>query len=59
MVLTITRGYYSNDGYAGYDGTECNEEIRVVVNDTKGYDMCKSMRTKYDRYKGYMKGREQ
>ena len=24
-VLTITRGYYGNDGYAGYDGTECNE----------------------------------
>jgi len=25
MVLMITRGYYGNGGYAGYDGTICNE----------------------------------
>jgi len=57
-VQMITRGYDGNNGYAGYDGTKCNKEIRVVVNDMKGYDACKSMRIKYDRYKGYVKGRE-
>jgi len=25
-VQTRTRGYDGNGGYAGYDGTECNEE---------------------------------
>jgi len=44
------RGYDGNNGYAGYDGTKCNEEIRVVVNDMKGYNACKSTRIKYDWY---------
>ena len=50
-VLMIMRGYDGNNGYAGYNGTKCNKEIRAVVNDTKGYDACKSTRIKYDRYK--------
>ena len=50
-VQMIMRGYDGNNGYAGYDGTKCNEEIQVVVNDTKGYNTCKSTRIKYDRYK--------
>ncbi len=59
MVQMTTRGYDSNNGYAGYDGTKCNEKIRAVINDTKGYDACKSMRRKYDQYEGYVKGCEQ
>ena len=50
-VQMTTRGYNSNNGYAGYNGTKCNEKIRVVINDTKGYDVCKSMRRKYYWYK--------
>ena len=50
-VQMITRGYNGNNGYAGYDGTKCNEEIQVVVNDMKGYNAYKSTRIKYDQYK--------
>ena len=35
MVLTDTRGYDGNNGYAGHDGTECNRKIRVVRNGKK------------------------
>jgi len=56
MVLTDTRGYDGNNGYAGYDGTKCNEEIRVVGNDTKGYNTYKSTMMKYYQYKRYVKG---
>ncbi len=38
MVLMITRGYYGNDGYAGYDGTECNE------GDTSGREWYEGLR---------------
>ena len=58
MVQIIMRRYNGNNGYTGYNGTKCNKETRVVVNDTKGYDACKSMRIKYNRYKGYVKGCE-
>jgi len=50
-VLMDTRGYDGNNGYTGYDGTECNRKIQVVRNDTRGYGAYKSTMRKYEQYK--------